>query len=88
MRNIIESIKNNREELISKYSKMKGEKVTLSEEIDKAIKLGNTDTMGKLRVKCYEIESEMFNIGSAIDCLTNALNHLGEKAEIFWENRR
>lgn len=49
MRNIIESIKNNREELISKYSKMKGEKVTLSEELDKAIKLGNTDTMGEAK---------------------------------------
>lgn len=48
MRNIIESIKNNREELISKYSKMKGERVTLSEELDKAIELGNTDTMNKI----------------------------------------
>lgn len=88
MRNIIELIKNNREELISKYSKMKGERVTLSEELDKAIELGNTDTMNKIWGKCHEIELEMFNTGSAIDCLTNALNHLGEKAEIFWGNRR
>lgn len=84
MKKIIETIKSNREELISKYFKMKKELEVLGIGINQAMKLGKEDICEKLRVKRYDLSSDMTNIGMAINDLTNALNHLGESTETFW----
>lgn len=85
MKQIIDTIKGNREELISKYSKMKKEIEVLSEGIKQATKLGKEDVIEKLWIKREGLNSETTKINMAINDLTNALNHLGESTEIFWE---
>lgn len=85
MKKIIETIKSNREELISKYSKLNKEIEVLSEGIKQAIKLGKEDVIEKLWIKREGLNSETTKINMAINDLTNALNHLGESTEIFWE---
>lgn len=85
MKKIIETIKCNREELISKYSKMKKEIEVLSEEIKQATKLKKYDVADKLWIKRSDLNTEVKDIYMAINDLTNALNHLGESTDIFWE---
>lgn len=84
MKKIIETIKSNRDELISKYSKLNKEIEVLSEGIKQATKLEKEDAVKKLWFKRADIDSEKINILMAIGDLTNALNHLGESTEIFW----
>lgn len=84
MKKIIETIKSNREELISKYSKLNKEIEVLSEGIKQATKLEKEDAVKKLWFKRADLDSEKINILMAIGDLTNALNHLGESTEIFW----
>lgn len=84
MKKIIETIKSNREELISKYSKLNKEIEVLSEGIKQATKLEKEDAVKKLWFKRADLDSEKINILMAIGDLTNALNHLGESIEIFW----
>lgn len=85
MKKIIETIKSNREELISKYSQMKKEIEVLSEGIKQATKLEKYDAADKLWTKRSDLQSEAKDIHMAINDLTNTLNHLGESTEIFWE---
>lgn len=84
MKTIIETIRSNREELICKYSKLKKEIEALSVGIKQAIKLEKEDVTEKLWVKREELEMEATNINTAINELGNALNHLGERTEIYW----
>lgn len=84
MKKIIETIKSNREELISKYSKMKKEIKVLSEGINQARKMKKEDAVKKLWFKRAELDMEVTNINMTINDLTNALNHLGERTDIFW----
>ena len=85
MKKIIETIKCNREILISKYSKMKKEIEVLSEGIKQATKLKKYDVADKLWIKRSDLNTEVKDINMAINDLTNALNHLGESTEIFWD---
>lgn len=85
MKKIIDTIKGSREELISKYSKMKKEIEVLSQGIKQATKLEKYDIADKLWTKRSDLNSESKDIHMAINDLTNALNHLGESTEIFWE---
>lgn len=85
MKKIIETIKCNREILISKYSKMKKEIEVLSEGIKQATKLKKYDVADKLWIKRSDLNTEVKDIYMAINALTNALNHLGESTEIFWD---
>lgn len=85
MKKIIDTIKCNREELISKYSKMKKEIEVLSVGIKQATKLEKDDVAEKLWIKRSDLNSKATDIHMAINNLTNALNHLGESTEIFWE---
>lgn len=84
METIIETIISNREELICKYSKLKKDIEALSVGIKQAIKLEKEDVTEKLWVKREELEMEATNINMAINELGNALNHLGERTEIYW----
>lgn len=84
MKKIIESIKSNREELISKYSKMKKEIEVLSEGIHQARKMKKEDAVDKLWFKRSELDIDATNIKMTINDLTNALNRLGESTDIFW----
>ncbi len=84
METIIETIRSNREELICKYSKLKKEIEVLSVGIKQARKLEKEDVTEKLWVKRAELEMEATNINTAINDLRNALNHLGERTEIYW----
>ena len=84
MKTIIETIRSNREELIGKYSKLKKEIEVLSVGIKQARKLEKEDVTEKLWVKRAELEMEATNINTAINDLGNALNHLGERTEIYW----
>lgn len=85
MKKIIETIKCNREILISKYSKMKKEIEVLSEGIKQATELKKYDVADKLWIKRFDLNTEVKDINMAINDLTNALNHLGESTEIFWD---
>lgn len=84
MKKIIDTIKSNREELISKYSKMKKEIEVLSEGIKQATKLKKYDVADKLWIKRSDLNTKVKDIYMAINDLTNALNHLGESTETFW----
>lgn len=84
MKTIIKTIKCNREELISKHSKMMKEIKVLSEGIKQARKMEKEDIAGKLWNKRSELNTEVTNINMAINDLTNALNLLGESTEIYW----
>lgn len=84
MKKIIESIKSNREELICKYSKMKKEIEVLSEGIHQARKMKKEDAVDKLWFKRSELAIDATNIKMTINDLTNALNRLGERTDIFW----
>lgn len=84
METIIETIRSNREELICKYSKLKKEIEALSEGIKQARKMGKEDIEEKLWNKRSELNTETTDIKMAINDLTNALNHLGERTEIYW----
>lgn len=84
MKKIIATIKENREELISKYFTMKKEIKVLDDGIKQAMKLDAEETYNKLWVKRSNLNSESVDICMAINDLTNALNHLGEKTETFW----
>ncbi len=84
MEKIIETIRSNREELIYKYSKLKKEIEVLSVGIKQARKLEKEDVTEKLWIKRAELEMEATNINTAINDLRNALNHLGERTEIYW----
>lgn len=84
MKQLIKTIKSNREELILEYSKIKREVKVLSEGIKHATKLGKNDVCNNLWMKRSELIEKEVNVGMAIDDLTNALNHLGESTKIFW----
>lgn len=84
MKQLIKTIKSNREELILEYSKIKREVKVLSEGIKQATKLGKNDVCNNLWMKRSELNEKETNVGMAINDLTNALNHLGESTEIFW----
>lgn len=84
MKQIIETIKQNREELISKYFAMKKEIEVLNDGIHQAIKLNAEETYNKLWAKRADLNTKMVDLNMAINDLTNALNHLGENTETFW----
>lgn len=84
MKQIIATIKSNREELISKYFAMKKEIEVLSDGIKQARKLNTEETYNKLWAKRAVLNTKMVDLNMAINDLTNALNHLGENTEIFW----
>lgn len=73
MEQLIKTIKSNREELILEYSKIKRE----------VTKLGKNDVCNNLWMKRSELNEKEMNVGMAINDLTNALNHLGEKIDVF-----
>lgn len=83
MEQLIKTIKNNREELILEYSKIKREVKVLSEGIKQATKLGKNDVCNNLWMKRSKLNEKEMNVGMAINDLTNALNHLGEKIDVF-----
>lgn len=84
MKQIIETIKSNREELISKYFTMKREIKVLNDGIKQAMKLDSEEMESKLWTKRANLQSESSDLYMAINDLTNALNHLGENTEAFW----
>lgn len=84
MKQIVTSIKSNREELISKYFNMKKEIEVLSDGIKQARKMALESVYDKLWIKRAELHSEIVDLGVAINDLGNALNHLGESTEAFW----
>ena len=84
MKQIIETIKSSREELISRYFAIKKEIEVLKDGMKQARKLANEDTYDNLWNKRYDLSSEMTDVRIAINDLTNALNHLGESIETFW----
>ena len=51
---------------------------------DFAEKMGKEDIEEKLWNKRSELNTETTDIKMAINDLTNALNHLGERTEIYW----
>lgn len=84
MKQIIATIKSNREELISKYFVMKKEIENLNDGIKQAVKLDAVEIHVKLWTKRADLSAKMGDLNMAINDLTNALNHLGENTEIFW----
>lgn len=84
MKQIITTIKSNREELISKYFAMKKEIEALNDGIHQARKLNAEETYDKLWAKRADLNSKVVDLDMAINGLTNALNHLGENTETFW----
>lgn len=84
MKQIITTIKSNREELISKYFAMKKEIEVLNDGIHQARKLNAEETYDKLWAKRADLNSKVVDLDMAINGLTNALNHLGENTETFW----
>lgn len=84
MKKIIATIKENREELISKYFVMKKEIEVLNDGIRQARKLNAEETYNKLWTKRADLNTKMVDLNMAINDLTNALNHLGENTETFW----
>lgn len=84
MKQIIENIKSNREELISKYYAMKKEIENLSKDIQQARETGEDILSYKLGDKRTEINIEMSSVQVAINSLGSALNRLGESVDTFW----
>lgn len=84
MKTIIENIKSNRDELVSKYFDMKKEIKKLSKGIQQAKEMGIDMLCYKLSDKRYELTIEMSSLQVAINNLGNALNHLGKSTETFW----
>ena len=84
MKQIIETIKQNREELISKHSAMKKEIEALNESLRQARKLNTEELYDKLWVKKADLITKKVDLNMAINDLGNALNHLGENTETFW----
>lgn len=84
MKQIIENIKNNREDLISKYWEMKHESCTITEKQRKAFKNNDYSELEQHESKFYDLQCKIKNVILAINDLTGALNSLGERTEIFW----
>lgn len=83
MKEIIESIKVNREQLINEYKSKVEEIKTTEKEMGETLgrSASRYDT---LRWKSSELKIEAKEIWTAINDLGNALNHLGESTETFW----
>ncbi len=84
MKQLIETIKANREELIYKYFKMKKEIEVLADGMKQAKLLCSEKTYDNLWCNRTDLQSNLVNVRMAVNDLTNALNHLGESTETFW----
>ena len=84
MKQIIENIKINREELISKYFEMKKESENLSKDIQQARENGEDILSYKLSDNRSNLAIEMSSVQVAINSLGTALNRLGESVDTFW----
>lgn len=84
MEQIIEAIKSNREELISKYNKMVREIEFLKDGMEQMRLSRNEKMYDSLWVKSADLHSNIVEARMAINELGNALNHLGESTETFW----
>lgn len=84
MKQIIENLKSNREELISKYYAMKKEIEKLTKDIQQARENGEDILSYKLSDKRSNLAIEMSSVQVAINSLGSALNHLGESVDTFW----
>ncbi len=82
---IIENIKSDRKELISKYNIMRTEIETLSESIKQARKMSEDVLYDNLWDKRAELQYQASEFVIAINGLGSALNHLGESVETFWK---
>lgn len=84
MKEIVETLKRNRKDLICKYAKLDNELNVIKEGIKQARRMHATEVEDKLFAKRSDLTSEQKNILLAVNDLTNALNHLGESTEVFW----
>lgn len=84
MKQIIENLKSNREELISKYYAMKKEYENLSKDIQQARENGKDILSYKLSYNRSNLAIEISSVQVAINSLGAALNHLGESVDTFW----
>ena len=83
MKQIIESIKSNREELIFKYKKMARRTEFLEDGMKQTKLLHCEEIYNKLRAERADLYSKMVGVRMVIDNLTNELNHLGGSTETF-----